>query len=484
MLTSLFLSMTISPALASSHREAPAISMDPAADTTDFYMFRDPNDTSKIVFLVNVLPLQAPYSGPNFHNFDDNVMYEINIDNEGDALADITFQFQTETKFNIPETFLYNDGVLFGGPDGGVQGVDGIEDINIAQTYTLTRVDDGVATVIGVGDVAPANVGARSMVVGGYDPESSGGGSITTAHTYNATVGGADYSYFAGPRQETFFVDLAHTFDLLGVGVGPNYNSLLGFNVHTIAISVDADSLTKDGKTPSAANKNDVIAAWATTSRRAVTIRRADTTTVKSRGEWVQVSRLGMPLVNEAVLPISEKDIFNASQPADDLQFLSWVLSPILPIYMNAVLGTPAADDIEADADAAIDLSGVGLEDVLVGREDLAATFLTGFSLFCTMPQDYAFGGAIPGESGKSFSAYEALRINLAGCPAWSAAGLGEFPNGRYITDDVVDVELTALAGYLVGSYASLVSDGVGMDGLTPLSEFPFLGDPWAGATY
>jgi hypothetical protein len=292
-----------------------------------------------------------------------------------------------------------------------------------------------------------------------------------------------EYSYFAGPRQEEFYVDLAHTFDLLGVAVTTNVNSLFGFNVHSIAIEVDASSLTKDGATPSSAAQNDVIATWSTTSRKALTVRRAGEET-KSRGDWVQVARLGMPLVNEAVLPISEKDTFNGSHPSDDLQFLSWVVEPLLPIYMNAVLGTPSADSIEADADAAIDLSSVGLEDALVGREDLAVTFLTGFSLFCTMPGGYSFGGAIPGEASKNFSAYEAVRINLTGCPAWTAAGLGEFPNGRYISDDVVDVELTALAGYLVGSYGSLVSDGVSNAGLTVLDDFPFMGDPWPGAVY
>ncbi len=467
-------------AQASSHREAPMIAQDSAADLTDFYVFRDPNDTSKIVFIANVLPLQAPYSGPNYHQFSDDVLYEIHIDNEGDGFEDITFQFQTQTSYTIPDTFLYNDGVLYGAPNGGVQGVDGAEDVNISQTYTLTRVDDGVATVIGTGDVPPANIGFRSMVPGGYDPESDAGGTITISHTYNTNVGGVDYSYFAGPRQEEFYVDLAHTFDLLGVGVGTNYNSLLGFNVHSIAISVDADSLTRDGAAPNAAN--EVIATWATTSRRAITVRRADGSQ-EHRGEWVQVARLGMPLVNEVVLPISEKDTFNASHPSDDLQFLGYVIEPILPIYMNAVLGTPNADDIELDADAALDLTAIGLEDILVGREDIAATFLTGYSGFCTMPSGYAFGGAIPGES-KTFSAYEAVRLNLNGCAAWSAAGLGEFPNGRFITDDVVDVELTALAGYLVGSYGALVSDGVGMEGLTVLAEFPFMGDPWPAGTY
>lgn len=472
--------LTVSSALASSHREAPAIARDPTADLTDFYMFRDPNDTSKVVFIANVIPLEAPYSGPNFHNFDDDVLYEIHIDNEGDGLADITFQFQTQTTYTIPDTFLYNDGVAFGAPNGGVQGVDGNEDVNISQTYTITRVDDGVSTVIGSGDVPPANVGERSMVVGGYDPYSAAAGSITTTHTYNVSVGGHQYSYFAGPRQEEFYVDLAHTFDLLGVGVTENTNSLYGFNVHTIAIEAEARSLTRDGAAPS--TSNGVIAAWATTSRQAVTVRRADGTQ-HGRGEWVQVSRLGMPLVNEAVLPISEKDIFNNSQPSDDLQFLSWVVSPLLPIYMNAVLGTPDAASLEADADAAIDLTSVGLEAALVGREDLAVTFLTGFDLFCTMPSGYAFGGTIPGES-KTFSAFEALRINLNGCPAWTSAGLGEFPNGRFISDDVVDVELTALAGYLVGSYGSLVSDGVSNNGLTVLDDFPFMGDPWPAATY
>ncbi|HNC95167.1 MAG TPA: DUF4331 domain-containing protein [Myxococcota bacterium] len=469
-------------ALASSHREAPAISRDPSADITDFYMFRNPNDSSKVVFIMNVLPLQAPYSGPNFHNFDDDVLYEIHIDNEGDGQEDISFQFQTTTTYNIPDTFLYNDGVAFGVGNGGVQGVDGIEDVNIAQTYTLTRVDDGQSTVIGQGDVAPANVGARSMIVGGYDPTDSAGGIITTTHTYNATVGGVDYSYFAGPRQEEFYVDLAHTFDLLGVAVTTNSNSLYGFNVHSIAIEVDADSLTRDGLAPSSTRQNEVIAAWSTTSRRALTVRRADASH-KDRGEWVQVSRLGMPLVNEAVLPISEKDKFNASHPSDDLQFLSWVVEPLLPIYMNAVLGTPDANTLEQDADAALDLTNIGLEAALVGREDLAVTFLTGFSLFCTMPGGYSFGGPISGEN-KNFSAFEALRINLNGCPAWTSFGLGEFPNGRYLSDDVVDVELTALAGYLVGSYGSLVSDGVGNSGLTVLDDFPFMGDPWPGAEY
>ena len=154
-MTTLLTLALLPTASASSHREAPAIARDPAADITDFYMFVSPEDSSKVVFIMNVLPLQAPYSGPNFHQFDDNVMYEINIDNEGDGEEDIVFQFQTETTIAFGETFLYNDGYYFNSPNTQI---DGIEDVNLQQTYTLTRVDDGVATTIGTGDVAPANV--------------------------------------------------------------------------------------------------------------------------------------------------------------------------------------------------------------------------------------------------------------------------------------------------------------------------------------
>lgn len=466
MLSTLALLAILPTADASSHREAPAISRDPAADITDFYMFVSPEDSSKVVILMNVLPLQAPYSGPNFHNFDDDVMYSINIDNEGDGEEDIVFQFQTNTTYNIPETFLYNDGYYFNAPNTQI---DGIEDINIAQTYTVTRLDDGVASeIISGASVAPANVGDRSVVAGGYFPDDTTPGSITTSHTYSS----GSYRTFAGPRQEGFYVDLGRTFDLLGVGLGGNSNSLLGFNVHTIAIEVDAAMLTRDGAAPSAGAQNDVIAAWATTSRRAVTVRRANGST-EGRGPWVQVGRLGNPLVNEAVLPISEKDTFNASHPRDDLQFLSWVNTPLLPVYMNVVLGTYLPSDVEADIIPSLVDNGADVG----GREDLVLAFLTGFSGFGTAPGGYYFTGPIPGETGKNFSAFEALRLNIAG------NGAGYWPDGRWVEDDVVDTALFALAGGVLG-LSGAVSDGVDSTGLSYLDTFPFLGDPWSGATY
>jgi len=440
------------PALASSHREAPAIALDPSADITDFYAFLDPNDSSKVVFLMNVNPLESPGGGPNFHRFDDNVLYSINIDNEGDGEEDIVFQVQFETTFTNDafgfETFLYNIG------DVATRA-----NVYQQQSYTVTRVDDGISsTILSSGDVAPINVGTQSGYLG-YSPESSTPGSITSA--YIETAG--SYSFFAGPRQDGFYVDLERTFDLLnlaGIDGTSNQNTLLGFNVHTIAIEVPVNQITRDGQAPSSANQNEVIATWATTSRRAVTVRRPDGETDKQRGGWVQVSRLGNPLVNEAVIPNPQKDVFSSSHPRDDVQFLSYVQTSLLGTYMNVVLGTncPASDD-----------EGLGLG----GREDLILAFLTGHPALGTMPSSYALGGAIPGEAGKTFGAFEALRINLTG------TGFGQWPDGRNPEDDVVDTALSAVCGLLVDG--TTVSDGVDSTGLHYLESFPFLGDPWAG---
>jgi hypothetical protein len=453
MLTTLALSALVHTAAASSHREAPAIALDPAADITDFYAFIDPNDTSKVVFIMNVNPLEAPGGGPNFHRFDDNVLYSINIDNEGDGEEDIVFDVQFQTTYTKDafgyDTFIYNIGDV-GTPANVYQN----------QTYTVTRVDDGVATtVLSSGSTAPINVGTQSGS-GGYDPAGSTPGSITTANIETS----GDYSFFAGPRQDGFYVDLERTFDLLnlaGADGTPNQNTLLGYNVHSIAIELPISSITKDGAEASAANQNHVVAAWATTSRRAVTVRRSTGVDSASRGGWVQVARLGNPLVNEVVLPVNEKDIFNASHPRDDIQFLPYVQNSLLGAYMNVVLGTSCP--------TAVDLSlGLG-----TGRDDLIVAFLTGYDALGTAPAGFALGGAIPGESSKVFGAFEALRINLEG------SGFGQWPDGRNVQDDVVDTALSAVCGLL--SDGSVVSDGVDSTGLHYLDTFPFLGDPWAG---
>jgi hypothetical protein len=174
----------------------------------------------------------------------------------------------------------------------------------------------------------------------------------------------------------------------------------------------------------------------------------------------VQVARLGNPLVNEVVIPTTDKDTFNGAHPRDDLQFLSYVQTSLLGTYMNAVLGTSCPTTYDA---------GLGIG----GREDLILAFLTGHPTLGTLSDGFSLGGAIPGEAGKTFGAFEALRVNLEG------DGFGQWPDGRNVEDDVVDTALSAVCGLLVNGAS--VPDGVDDTGLTYLTGFPFLGDPWAG---
>ena len=445
MITSIALFATVS-ALASSHREAPAISLDPSADLSDFYLFISPTDPDKVVLIANVNPLEDPGGGPNFHRFDDNVLYEIHIDNEGDGLADISYQWRFTSEWTQPDTFLNNNCAITSAAC-----------LNLIQTYTVTQVKDGVSTVIlKSGTAAPTNVGVASDPGGvAYHPESATPGTMTTAHI--ASQGGN--RFFAGPRQEGFYVDLENTFDLLNLGSGGFNNTLLGKNVHSMAIEIPIVDVTLDGLTP-ATGTNNVIAAWATTSRRAALIRRSDGVGTVGRGNWVQVARLGNPLVNEVVLPISMKDTFNASNPVNDGQFLDPVQNLEMVDLMNGILGTncPLTYDM-------------GLPAPFDGRDDIVLAFLTGFPTINQWP-GFALGGPIPGEPAKNYAAFEALRLDLTGSfPVW--------PNGRNVGDDVVDTALSAVCGLLIDGTA--IADGVDSTGLSYLSEFPFLGDPWHG---
>lgn len=451
----LFFAALSGSAFASSHREAPAIALDPSADISDFYAFIDPTDPTRVVFLMNVNPLEAPGGGPNFHRFDDDVLYSIKVDNEGDGLEDVVFNFQFETTYTQDafgfDSFIYNIG-----------SVATRSNVYQQQTYTVSRVDDGTSsTILSSGEVAPINVGTQSGS-SSYSPTDTSPGAITVDYITSS----GDYDFFAGPRQEGFYVDLERTFDLLNLAGNdgtPNLNTLLGYNVHTIAISLPVTEITKDGLAATSANQNSIIATWATTSRRAVTVRRSDGGGTTSRGGWVQVARLGNPLVNEVVIPAIRKDAFNASAPVDDIQFLSYVQTSVLGAYMNAVLGTTCPASYDA---------GLGIG----GREDLILAFLTGHPALGTMPDGFSLGGAIPGETGKSFAAFEALRVNLEG------DGFGQWPDGRNVGDDVVDVALGAVCGGLAGSGEGFaVVDGVDSTGLYYLDQFPFLGDPWAG---
>ncbi|MFN0204464.1 MAG: DUF4331 family protein [Bacteroidia bacterium] len=316
---------------ASSHREAPLISFDPLADNTDLYAFRSPDDPDYITLIACYVPLQNPQGGPNYYNFGENIRYEIHVDNDMSTTGDdIIYRF-TFTKTNQdPTTFFY---IRLGQQ-------------NQKMTYKLERSIDGGAsfqTVINNGMVPPNNIGERSIT-----------SAVGLNTTYNTLVNSAILTansgekVFCGPSDDPFFVDLGGVFD---VGDMPRQNSgaprdgIAKLNVSVIALKVPISTLQKDGKTASqAANILDsdfVVGVWASASR--PEMRTLNTNGTESySGNWVQVSRLGMPLTNEVVIPLSHKDHWNSLTPYDDLANLStygnFFYNPELALYMDASL--------------------------------------------------------------------------------------------------------------------------------------------------
>jgi hypothetical protein len=427
---------------ASSHREAPLISQDPLADNTDVYAFLSPDSADKVTLISNFIPMEHPSGGPNFWKFDDNVLYEIMIDNDADAQEDITFQFRFRTETRDANTFLYNTGQITSINDG---------DLNVRQLYTVTRIDGprrtGRQTVLGRDLLTPpVNVGFRSI------PDYP----AVANQAVRPLPGGMQV--FAGQRDDGFYVNLG-IFDLLGVPPADNNtpDSLAGFNVHSIAIQVPITALTANGGRPAAASDpNAVIGVWSTASRPSVTARNG--AQEQHSGRYVQVSRLGQPLVNEVVIPRGLKDTFNSIEPTQDSAALPVVLDPEVPKLLSALFGvrSPAAP-----------------------REDLVTIFLKG----------------IPGlNQPPSVTPSEMLRLNVAVPPSANPNPLGVlggdiagFPNGRRVGDDVTDIALRAMAGatpltpsFNTGINAQL-GDGVFGNDLPYLPAFPYLAHPHPG---
>src|SRR5712691_9601293 len=316
----------------SSHREAPTISKDPVADNTDLYAFVDPVDTSKVTILSNFITLEEPAGGPNFFQFGDDVLYEILIDNNGDGVEDVTYQFRFKTTTQNPATFLYNTG-----PIGSLTD----PNWNVRQLYSVTKVvgprRTGSSAVLGSDlPTPPVRIGPRSTpnyeTLAGAAVSSLGGGVKT----------------FAGQRGEGFYVDLGSIFDLgtlrpfqnlhlIRTPAAPGVNGTKGFNVHTIAIQVPNTDLTRNGFNPSdPADRRSVIGVWSAASRRKGTIREKNARIVQS-GPWVQVSRLGEPLINEVVIELGEKDLWNSQTPDADSQFLDDYAHPQLQGLLPAL---------------------------------------------------------------------------------------------------------------------------------------------------
>ncbi len=440
-------------ALASSHAEAPLISQDPRADNTDLYAFVSPDRPDTVTIVANYIPLEAPASGPNFPSFDDSVLYAINIDNNGDGKEDLSYQFRFTTQTRNPNTFLYNTGPITSLDD---------PDWNRPQTYSVTLVRHGpgnstTSEVLGANiPTPPDNIGPRSTPHYG-----------TLADAAVKTLSDGKTKVFAGQRDDPFYVDLGSVFDLAGLRpfnpfhaiplpAEPGRDALRNYSTHTIAIQAPIDQLVKI--------PNKIIGIYASASRQEVRILRKDGTS-DNNGPFVQVSRLGEPLINEAVIPLGQKDFWNRSEPADDAQFESFYTSPEVSRLENLLYGSVLAPI------------------ATTGRSDLVTILLTG----------------VPGLNSTGPHEADLLRLNTAIPPSASPSRLGAlegdfagFPNGRRLADDVVDIDLRAFAqGYgpvLAGALGlpnlfpnNTLGDGVDANDKAFLDHFPYVAPPNAG---
>lgn len=314
-------------AWASSHREAPLIANDPLADNTDVYAFRSPDDPNTITIIANYIPAQLPYGGPNYYTFGENIRYEIHIDNDVTTPGDdIIYRFTFQRVNEDPTTFF---NIRLGAQ-------------NLKTTYTLERSIDGGATfqtVLSNGFVPPYNIGPRSIESAvGLDLNNYG-----QAFDFAVMDASTGEKVFCGPADDPFYVDLGAIFDL---GDAPRQSGfsrdgLAKYNVHSIAIQVPIATLLKDGAPSEPENILDgdyVIGVWASASRPATRTLQTDGSEPDDDGEWIQVSRLGMPLTNEAVIPIGDKDFWNRITPYDELAETTldeYFYNPELALYMD-----------------------------------------------------------------------------------------------------------------------------------------------------
>jgi Domain of unknown function (DUF4331) len=442
----LALAVMAGAATASSHREAPFITTAPKVDATDFYMFRsyEAGRGDYVTLIANYVPLQDAYGGPNYFSLDPNALYEIHVDNNGDAKEDLTFQFRFKNT-------LSNGGagtsLMIGGKSVGIPliqsgAVANVKDGNlqVAETYDITvvRGDRRTGTAQMVKNAANGsatfdkpvdNIGMKTIA--DYP-------AYAAKHVYNVNIPGCSQPgrVFVGQRQDPFAVNLGTIFDLVNAPVavitnpaliGAAPNTIDDKNVTTLSMEVHKSCLT---------NGDDVIGGWTTASLRQARLLNPSPASghqasEKAGGAWVQVSRLGMPLVNEVVIGLKDKDKFNASKPSGDGQFIDYVTNPTLPALLEIALALPGAAPTNFP------------------RNDLVTTFLTGIK-----------GVNQP----KVVTPSEMLRLNTAIAPVAFAqqnrlgivgnilaggADNAGFPNGRRPKDDIVDISLVAVMGGL-----------------------------------
>jgi hypothetical protein len=465
-------------ASASSHAEAPLIGQDPRADNTDLYAFVSPENTNTVTMIANYIPLEAPASGPNFYSFDDSVLYEIKVDQDGDGAEDIGYQFRFTTQTRNGNTFLYNTGPITSLSDANW---------NRPQTYSVTlvhfrkngKVEEGGKNgpVVLGSDIPtpPDNIGPRSTP--NYD--------ALAAAAVTTLPGGI--KVFAGQRDDPFYVDLGSVFDLAGLrpfnpfhliplGAAPGRDSLKNDNTHSIEIQVPIEQLVQIPKT--------TVGIYASASRSKERVFRDDGT-IDGHGPFVQVSRLGNPLINEVVIPLGQKDYWNREDPSGDSQFEHFYSTPEVSHLENVLYGTPPQGH-----------AGGALAPIQeTGRTDLDLILLTG----------------VPGLNNTGTTQADLLRLNTAikpgangACPGGTAsadppdrlavldADLCGYPNGRRLADDVIDIDLRVFAqgygAFLNSAFGlpnltpnNLLGDGVDTNDVSFSNTFPYVATPHQG---
>ena len=479
-------------AFASSHREAPITALDHAADITDFYAFVSYDHPDRVTFIMNVDPFLQPSNGPNYFPFDPSIVYQIKIDNDQDARADVTFQFRFQTTIRAPQVFtgFVGAGNGINAPSNSPAPVapgtpiippaitslsgPGAAGLSLQQTFTVNMIKGSrnIALTNTTGSpliAVPSNVGPRTMP--NYDSLAGQG-----IYGLEGRDGASDIRVFAGTVADPFFIDLGAAFDSFnfrtsaGGGVltssedKDNYlnlapNAVAGFNVNTIAIEVPISLLTCDGAIHSATDPKGTIGAWATTSRAEVTIRPSQKP-AQNFGNLAQIQRLGNPLINELIIGTGSKDYWSMSDPVNDSQFASLDLDPLLARVFNAVYGinipTPPRTDLLPLVTYAAPIAPAGtragpIADLLRLNTGMPPTPLANRS-----------------------------RLGLIG---GDPAG---FPNGRRLTDDVVDIAARVVGGGILShgfdiAPNNLIGDGVNAPDVPPQETFPYVHYAYSG---
>jgi hypothetical protein len=440
--------------ITSSHREAPNIMLDPSADNTDVYAWTADEAPGAITVAANWIPGQVPANGPNFFRFDDRARYYINFDNSGDGVADVKYRYEFDTEVRNPDSFLT------AGPN-----TTDYDSLNLIQTYDVVREEynrNGKLTDKDlVGDdlnVAPSNIGPKTLpdyendFVPGAIESLPGGGKV-----------------FAGQREEPFFVDLGAAFDAINVRVGTGNqgqgkDDFSGYNISSVVMQLPEEQVTRNGEPVAGMDaSNAVVGVWSTTERRRLEVRNADYdagapgSVGGRKNKWVQVSRLGNPLVNEVIIPLGMKDRFNRTTPDRDAELYGkYVTEPELAAVLNALFGVNAPE---------------------TDRTDIVQAVLQG------IPGLNRHSGPDAG------TPVDTLKLNLGVDPAMTPSRFGAlggdlagYPNGRRPADDVVDIDLQVVAGILHDPPNAVpLGDGVDRNDTPFLSQFPYLATPESG---